>query len=340
MANTAFSPLLPLSKTPLVSCVIIFYNDEPFLSEAIESVLGQAYKNWELLLVDDGSTDGSAETAQKYVQSHPEKIQYLHHPHHQNRGKNASRNLGIEKAQGELVALLDGDDIWLPHKLKEQVAAFHQHPEAAMVYGRTQSWYTWTGNSQEQDCLPELGVAPDTLVYPPTLAMNLLKGLTQTPTTCNAILRRDVFDRVGNFDEHYHDIFEDQVFFVKVELNFPVFVADNLWANYRQHPGSSFNQFNHALQENPELRCKVRLQFFSWVWSYTIHQTNPDDEILQYLRTRNKALKKQLWWYQFFIYVWWRQILDSTVRLSRKVLPQSLRDWLWQLIGKRLYHIG
>ena len=339
MTNLELTPFNPLSETPLVSSVIIFFNNQPFLAEAIESVLAQTYEHWELLLVDDGSTDGSTQIAQQYAQAHPHRVRYLEHPNHQNRGKNTSRNLGIQHAKGELIAFLDGDDVWLPSKLAEQVAVYRQNPEAGMVYGRTKSWYSWTDNPEDQDRdhFVQLGVPPNTLVQPPALVLDLLEGFSQTPTTCNAILRRDVFDAIGSFDESYHDIFEDQTFFIKVELYFPIFVAKNCWAYYRKHPASSFIQFDTATQKDLKLKYILRLQFLEWIETYLTAQGYQNQEVWQCLRERQKRLKKQLWLQQFLTYKLWIQTLNVLLYLGRQTLPQSLRNWLWQSVGKHLY---
>ncbi len=106
----------------LVSVVISFLNEENFLTEAIDSVIKQDYPCWELLLVDDGSTDKSTGIAKIYAAQNPDKIKYLEHEGHLNKGLSASRNMGINQAKGELVALLDADDVWLPNKLSHQVA--------------------------------------------------------------------------------------------------------------------------------------------------------------------------------------------------------------------------
>src|SRR4051812_43195551 len=119
-------------QTPLVSVIICFLNEEVFLAEAVNSVLAQAYTAWELLLVDDGSTDGSTDVARQFAGQHPHKIRYLDHDGHTNRGLSASRNLGIQQAAGDLLAFLDADDVWLPMKLSQQVAIMQDHPELAM----------------------------------------------------------------------------------------------------------------------------------------------------------------------------------------------------------------
>src|SRR5215211_5603498 len=96
-----------MSSKPRVSAIIIFLNAEKFIEEAIESVFGQTYDDWELLLVDDGSTDYSTQIALRYAEHYPEKVRYLEHPGHENRGMSAARNLGLSHARGEYVAFLD-----------------------------------------------------------------------------------------------------------------------------------------------------------------------------------------------------------------------------------------
>ena len=142
---------LCLSDKPLVSVTIIFLNAERFIEEAIRSVLRQTYANWELLLVDDGSTDGSTEIARSYTEHESGKVRYLEHDRHENRGMSASRNLGIRYSQGKHIAFLDSDDVWLPHKLEQQVAILHAHPEAGMVYGGSQYWHSWTGSAENTE---------------------------------------------------------------------------------------------------------------------------------------------------------------------------------------------
>ena len=114
----------------LVSIIIPFLNSERFLSETIESVLHQSYTQWELLLVDDGSTDSSTRIAKECAARLPEKIRYLEHAGHRNRGLTCSRNLGARNSCGEYLAFLDSDDVWLPHKLDAQVALMDSQLEA------------------------------------------------------------------------------------------------------------------------------------------------------------------------------------------------------------------
>src|SRR5260370_25788434 len=159
-------------ERPLVSAIIIFYNPpEEFFREAIASVFAQTYDRWELLLVDDGSTNGTSEIAQAFARSQPNKVRYLHHEGQANKGMSATRNLGIAHARGECIAFLDADDVWLRQKIEHQVAILAVHPEVSMVFGSSLYWHSWTGKTRalRRDFIPELGVTPDTVQPPPLL---------------------------------------------------------------------------------------------------------------------------------------------------------------------------
>ncbi|MBI2487676.1 MAG: glycosyltransferase family 2 protein [Deltaproteobacteria bacterium] len=270
-----------MSSESIVSVIIIFLNAEKFLEEAIESVFAQTYDNWELLLVDDGSTDGSTRIALKHAEKYPGKVFYLEHDSHLNRGMSASRNLGIRHARGNYIAFLDADDVWFPQKLEQQVAILNSQPEAAMVYGRTQIWYTWTNNPKDRrrDYMVDLGIRPNTLVKPPTLVRLLLQGKYQTPTTCNAMLRREIFEEIGGFIESFRGMHEDQVFFAKLGLKFPAFVANECWARYRQHPDSCC-----VIAEKNGETDAAWLHLLDWITEYLIEQGVNDKKLWNALK--------------------------------------------------------
>jgi glycosyltransferase involved in cell wall biosynthesis len=232
-----------MNKPALVSIIIPFLNVEQFIEEAIESVLAQSYAAWELLLVDDGSTDASTEIAQRYERQFSRKVFYLEHAGHQNRGQSAARNLGISRARGEFIAFLDADDVWLPHKLERQMAILSSQPEAGMVYGPSQKWFSWTGSpvDRQRDFVYALGIPPDTLMAPPSLLALCLARQAITPCPSNILLRRQTVERVGGFEESFCGMYlhcEDQAFLAKVYASAPVFVAGECWDRYRQHPQS------------------------------------------------------------------------------------------------------
>jgi len=116
---------------PLVSVVMSVYNGQAFLSEAVESVLKQTFRDFEFVIIDDGSTDTTAKILSTYV-SRDERIRVFRH---ENKGRAASLNVGIGAARGKYIARMDADDVALPHRLKEQIDFMEQHPEVGLLGG-------------------------------------------------------------------------------------------------------------------------------------------------------------------------------------------------------------
>jgi glycosyltransferase involved in cell wall biosynthesis len=256
-----------MNRDPQVSVVTIFLNGERFLAEAVDSVLKQTYRDWELLLVDDGSIDRSPAIARQYAEREPGQVRYLEHPGHLNRGMSASRNLGISQARGRYVAFLDADDVWLPGKLAEQVPLLDRHPEAAMLYGDTEYWWDWTGRPEDQgrNFIPGSGVRAGKVYAPPTLLPLFLLGRAAVPCTCSILVRRDLLERIGGFEECFRGMYEDQAFYAKVALEYPILVSGACWDRYRQHPESASARSIRAGKERD-----ARAGFLDWLGSYSV----------------------------------------------------------------------
>jgi glycosyltransferase involved in cell wall biosynthesis len=120
---------------PLISIIIPVYNGEKYLFEAIDSILAQTYYPVEIILIDDGSTDGSAEIAKRFSPA----VKYCYQ---RNAGTGAARNRGLELAQGSFFAFLDADDVWLRDKLAIQMAVFYGNPETDVVFGYVKQFYS------------------------------------------------------------------------------------------------------------------------------------------------------------------------------------------------------
>jgi glycosyltransferase involved in cell wall biosynthesis len=160
--------------TPTISVMIGVFNAEPYLGEAIASVLAQDYEPLELIVVDDGSTDGSAEVARRF----PE-VRYVHQ---ENAGNGAARNRAVEEAGGELFAFLDADDRFTPGKLRLQKAALDADQGLDMVFGHVQEFL-----SPELDEPTRQALRPPAPKPMPWTAPNLM------------LIRRESFLRVGPF---------------------------------------------------------------------------------------------------------------------------------------------
>jgi len=224
---------------PTVSIVVPFLDPRPFFPEAIASVLAQTYEKWELLLVDDGSSDGSEELAAAFTALYPDRIRCLRHDGGGTRGMSSSRNRGLAEARGSYVAFLDADDVWYPTKLEEQMALLSAYPKVAMTYGPTEWWYSWTGKPSDRgrDFVQELGIPLDTVLEPPSLVTALLRR--EHPTMTPALVRRDSLLRAGGFEDSFQGLYEDQAACVKIAADHPVLVSSGCWYRWRQHPRSS-----------------------------------------------------------------------------------------------------
>jgi glycosyltransferase involved in cell wall biosynthesis len=226
-----------MTDAPRVSVITTFLDAEGFLGEAIESVLAQTYRDWEFVLVDDGSADEGTAVAREYASRHPDRIRYLEHEGHANRGMSASRNLGLAETTGAYVAFLDADDVWTKHKLEEQVAILDREATAAMVVGPTEWWHSWADGGSRLDSVRGLDVRTDALAPPGSLLLPLLRN--EAPTMTPALLRRTSLEAAGGFVERFRGMYEDQVAFVKISMREPVFVASECWYRWRQHRDSA-----------------------------------------------------------------------------------------------------
>ena len=271
-----------MSETPLVSVVTIFLDAERFLGQAIESVRAQTYEHWELVLVDDGSRDGSSRIAREYAARDPDRIRVVEHPGHENLGMSASRNLGIAHARGRLIALLDADDVYLPEKLAHQVSVLAEHPEAGAVYGATQYWYSWTGKPEDasRDRTRRRGLPSESLVRPPDALARFLCDDAQTPCTCGVLMRREALERAGGFENAFRGMFEDQVFFYKLFATSAVWIDSACLDRYRQHPDSWCHRMRELGEwDGSEMPSASRRQFLEWLGTYVEARSISDRDL-------------------------------------------------------------
>lgn len=318
--NTA----IEIPRKPIVSVIIIFFNEEKFIESAIASVLAQTYSNWELLLVDDGSTDRSSAIAQSYAEKFP-AVKYLEHQRHKNCGMSASRNLGINRSCGEYIAFLDGDDIWLPDKLEQQVAIMSAQPDAALVCGRTQWWYSWTGTEadKQRDFLQKFDLPLNTLVKPPELLLLFLQN--EWASLHDILVKQEAIATVGGYEDSFPGMYEDQVFHAKLCLNFPVYVADRCWCRYRQHHQACTSK-THDTERG---YFTARKTFLTWLASYLRQQPDQNTVVWQ-------VVQQELWHYQYPVLSrimsrlsrFWKDSQYLVKQAIKQTLPDSLRSWL------------
>lgn len=189
------------NSSPRVSVISAFLNAQKYLAEAIESVLAQDFDDFELLLVDDGSTDGSSRIAGIYAEREPHRVKLLDHPGHANRGTCASRNLAVSQSRAEFLAFVDADDCWRPSKLKEQVELLGRMAEVDAVCGSVNYWSSHDGG---EDRIVPTGHVANRPVAPVEALIQLYPlGQAAPPCPSDLLMRRSVVEAIGGFEESF-----------------------------------------------------------------------------------------------------------------------------------------
>ena len=206
----------------LVSVVIPNHNGEQFIAECIESVLGQTYKEIEIIVVDDHSTDRSVLEISKYAG----RVTLLNSSQ---RGACFARNLGIQSAKGPLIALLDSDDIWMPTKLEKQVELI-ETKGLGLVYCNGEEFGPNVADRKihrgkfQGDCYKDFELNP---------------GVSIVELGCStALIRRDLFEEVGLFDTNFQGAAEDWDMFRRICKVTKIDFVDEVLIQYRRHQHS------------------------------------------------------------------------------------------------------
>ena len=207
----------------MISVVIPLYNKEKSITTTLESVLAQTYTDYEIIVVDDGSTDNSLNVVRSFVHSftHSSVIKIIHK---ENGGVSSARNRGIKEAIGELVALLDGDDLWEPTFLEEQEKLIHDFSKAGMwgvntAFIKNGKFWKW-----------EQGMGDGYRGY-----VENYFGTSHNDLFCSSsvVIRKDVLEEVGYFDERISSS-EDLDMWYRIILKYPVVFYDKVLVYYNQ----------------------------------------------------------------------------------------------------------
>ncbi len=225
---------------PMVDIIIPAFNAARYLPAAIESVVEQTFEDWRILLVDDGSTDNTAEVISPFRERLGPKMKYIPQS---NGGLPAARNTAIRNSSAEFLALLDADDVWLPNRLFESLKCFKDRPQVGLAYGRTsridhegELIDTWRGN----DKWVEGNIAPYIYMFEVQLPC---------PTMT---FRRKCIEEVGYFDETMRAT-EDRDLWFRIAQQYEVAFAPEVIALYRISQNS--------MSADPERMLKAQLRF-------------------------------------------------------------------------------
>ncbi len=214
------------SDSRLISVVIPCYNQSAFLADAIDSVCSQSYCPVEVIVVDDGSTDATAQIAARYPH-----VTYLHQ---ENRGLSAARNTGLAASRGEFLVFLDADDRLLPDALRVGHDALNAHPECGFVSGHHHHIDRFGAVERAYPQEPMAHTDPYL-----ALLMNNFIGMHAA-----VMYRKDVFDAVGGFDAGLSAC-EDYDLYLRIAHRFPIVRHDRIVAEYRHHDTNMSRDSTH-----------------------------------------------------------------------------------------------
>jgi len=259
-----------VTRVPAVSIILPTYNRAYCIRRAIDSVLNQTFADFELIVIDDGSTDDTRQVVEAYDDP---RIVHVHNDG--NRGQTARLNDGLRLARADLIAFQDSDDEWLPTKLERQVEAMRwQPPEVGIVY--TDKWRFEPGREKYHWKSPH-NMPDDGIIYPASLDNRVYDIGPQS-----VLIRRACFDKVGNFDERLTN-FNDWDIFVRISQHFlfyhilePLvnyFVSADAMTALGEHTGIKaidvlFHKFLPDLEKNPPLLASRAY----WIGSYHMRE--------------------------------------------------------------------
>lgn len=295
-------------STPRCSVVLIVRDGERFIAEAIASVQAQTMSAWELLVVDDGSSDSTHDIAASFASS-DDRIRLCQHPGGANRGMSATRNLGLRESCGELVAFLDHDDRFEPAKLETMLGLLQAHPDAAAAAGPNLRWHSWRGDAAERDVVQTFGDVRPGLLGPPGLLPAFLVRSEATPL--GLVVRRSVAIELGGFEESFRGMYEDQVFLARLTLRHPIAVTDAVLHRYRMHEASCVAATRRSGRD-----LAARRRFLDWLTDeLDAAGVRESDPLRRVVRAERQATRG-----------WWMRLLRRSAINAAEALRGSRRS--------------
>jgi glycosyltransferase involved in cell wall biosynthesis len=211
---------------PKVSVTMPVLNGERYIAEAIESIAAQSYRNVELVVVDDGSTDGTRDVVERFRGRLD--IRYVHHA--RPLGIAPSMNDGVRNSSGDLIAFLDHDDAWMPDFLETQVSYLEQHPDVGMVHSDFRTTDVNGSVIEDSVALRRNRKRPSGHVFPQLFMDSFIVGNS-------VLIRRECFERLGMFDESLR--WGDYHMWMRIARHYKVDYVPKVLTSYRQHPTQS-----------------------------------------------------------------------------------------------------
>lgn len=267
-------------RFPKVSVVITAYNSACFIRDALQSVVDQTYTNYEIIVVDDGSEDGTG----RIVKSSDISCAYIYQ---ENQGASAARNTGLRAARGDYVNFLDADDLLLPDKLSNQVAFLDSHTDVDIVYGDTVYFYEDGTDRSPRRFSRGLRTPP----FPTSGNMLEVLVINSVFAVHAALARRFCIIEMGGFDERLRSA-EDYDLWLRMATRYRFFYVDEIVAKYRIHgknkifvqPANRLKALNQIWarvshsDEFRDLSSTIKTEFFLRVATYNVVNNNAPRE--------------------------------------------------------------
>lgn len=319
---------------PHVSIVLPTFNRSRFLPAAFQAILSQGVKSWELVIVDDGSTDDSRRIVAELSTGVSQPVKYVYQ---ENRGAYGARNTGVEMAAGEYIAFYDSDDLWLPQHLQNCVSALDQFSDVDWVYSASELVDLESGRVLDRNCFYEQGRPRPfmrlrherrgplhVITDPGAIRCQIRDGLY-----CglqNSVLRRRVFDRL-RFAWEMRNEAEDQVFAIRaVAAGFRLAYLDDVHVRYQVHDeNSSGSAKNASLQKHVRV-YEPLIRGYEQMASEVALNASEQREL-------KRRLGRELFWHLGYAGYW----AAGERRQALAIFSRALRTWPWNASQWKTY---
>jgi glycosyltransferase involved in cell wall biosynthesis len=271
---------------PFFSVIIPLYNKENYIENTLKSVLEQTFTDFEIIIVNDDSTDNSLEIVKRFDDSRITIIEQ------QNAGVSATRNLGIEKASGKLIALLDADDYWFPNHLDILHSLYHDFPNAGMYCSRYKIKF-----AENNLYTPKLiDITPDFRGIVPDFFRS--SYVDRVAWTSIVAIPKEIFNAIGGFNTEVSNG-QDLELWIRIAVKFPIAISNTITAHYHYEISDSlakrsilnkklmrFEQFSDDENKKPSL--KAFLDIYRIEYALHFHMFGDNETMCFYLKNANK----------------------------------------------------
>lgn len=313
----------------LISIVLPTYNRAVFLGDAFNAIVNQRHSNWELIIVDDGSSDNTPAIVADFIAKTSQKVIYIQQ---ENQGPAVARNKGIAEATGDYIAFYDSDDIWLPHHLQKCAEILGEHSEISWVYGACQRQVKATAEILQESTFYTNG-QPNSLFSLQTRSLGDLHIIEDTGAALlqieegidsglqNSVLKREIFDAIAIPEFR---IGEDRLFITMVlKHGFTLAFYDDIHVHYMVHDDNISD--TNSQEENIQKRINITKQLIDCYEKTPEYITNLDAAELAAI---NEKLATEYFWIMGYALQWQNGFKKEALQSYKKAM--KYRPFYWK----------